>query len=357
MKVRLDRAALAGAVTWVGLAVPKAHSIPASAGIRLTASSGVLTLQAFDFDVSHTVDLPCDVLVEGQALVSAALTRQIIASLKGPSVELEVDGGRLVITAGRSTYRVGLMRLEDYPSLPVAPKAVGVIDAGDLAEIVGIAEHAAGDDAKVAALLAVHLAGDGENVSASATDRFRISYAQVPGDAEFEANIPAAVLGPALKPLRGEVTIGVEGGLVGLTDGVRSVTMRALDVEFPKLAAFVGMALPSIYEVDASELAAAVKRAALVAEAFAPVWLQFGTDEIAITSDSESGEAAEYVPCEGNAAIERQMSMNAQFFAEALTVLGGRVEIGVGELTKPITIRPVGSDRATLIVMPRRSTK
>lgn len=355
MKIRIDRAALADAVTWVSLAVPKKHTSPALAGIRLTAAGESLTLQAFDYEISHTATLPCEVLTEGEVLVSAALTRQIVASLKGKQVELVVDGNRLAIAAGRSAYRVGTMRLADYPSLPAAPAAVGSIEASDLAEIVGLAEFAASRDLNLPTLCSIHLAGDGEAISAAATDRFRIAFGQVPGDSQFEANVPAAKVGPALKGMRGEVQIGVEGGLFGLSDGSRSVTLRTVDVQFPDISRYVGMALPATYEVDAEELAAASTRAALVAEDFAPIAVEFGEAEVAISSDSESGDAAEYITCAGPAGDPVRVLFSARFLADALNALGsGLAEIGVGKPTHPITVRPVGSDRTTQIVMPRK---
>lgn len=236
MKIRIDRASLADAVTWVALAVPKKHSAPALAGIRFTATADSLTLHAFDYETSHSAVLSCDVLDEGEVLASAALARQIIAALKGKSpVELSVDGNRLTISQGRSTYRLGTLSLADYPRLPAMPAAVGEIEAGDFAEVVAVVEHAASRDKGFEGLAPVHLSGDGEYVAAVATDRFRIAWAQVPGTAAFEVDVLAGALGPALKPMRGTLTLGHDGGLFGVTDGRRSVTLRTFDADFPKL--------------------------------------------------------------------------------------------------------------------------
>lgn len=357
MKIRIDRAALADAVTWVSLVTPKKAQAPALSGIRIAAAGDTLTLRAFDYEVSHTATLPAEVLDDGEVLVSAALTRQIIASLKGKAVELVLEGARLTIVSGRSTYRVGTMRLDDYPTLPAMPKPVATLDAGALADLIGTVEHAAGRDKTLPDLWSVHLVADGTELSASTTDRFRIAHATTPCDGTFTADVPVSALGPSLKPMCGEVTIGSEGGLFGLSDGRRIVTMRTLDTSFPRLDAFVRLRPAMTFEVDPAELAAAAERAELVAEAFAPIYLDFTAGEIAITADSESGDGAEYVACEGMEDGARVL-LNSRFLANALNAVGsGRAVIGMdpSKPSQPLTIRPVDSDRATFLVMPRKA--
>ena len=144
MKITAERAPLADAVSWVAQAIPKNSQAPALAGMKLTAAEGSLTLQAFDYDVSHTAtigDLDVSVASEGECLVSGKFVREIVASLKGKAIELVLDNSALTISAGRASYRTRVLNLGDFPHLPKRPAEVGKISGARLAAMVASARR------------------------------------------------------------------------------------------------------------------------------------------------------------------------------------------------------------------------
>jgi DNA polymerase-3 subunit beta len=358
-KVRADRAALADAAAWVAQALPKMAGAPAFFGARLTAVAVALTIAAFNYEVSMTAMVPAEVMGAGEVLVAGGLLREIVAAVKGKDVELVLDGNRLAITAGRSTYRVGTMRLEDYPKLPDFPPVVGRIESGDLAAAVGAVEHAASRDeisASMAVLTAVHLESEGEQVAASATDRFRIARTRAGWDGkDFTANVPAVSLTAMLKGLRGPLEVGASEGQFGLRDGSRSATTRLFDDTFPKLGPHLNAASVATVEVDAPTLAGACKRAGMVTEANTAVHLRIGPGEIELDASSGDGEGSEFVECTGDAEFEA--GYNPAFLHDALAAIDGTAVLGLPPSpTKPLTIRPLDGEDV-FVVMPRRSTR
>lgn len=358
MKIRADRADLADAVSWVAQATPKKPNAPALAGIRISAEAEVVTLQCFDYESSHSAVVACDVPSAGECLVSAHLLREILSALKGGTVELALDGERLTIACGKSTYRLGVMRLEDYPSLPKFPTSVGAVHASDLARLLATVSHAVSRDSMTPQLMVVHLAADGAgSLTGEATDRFRFAQASAPYDGKaFDISVPAGVLSSALKGLSGTLEVGQSKGLLGLSDGKRTVTTRLIEGKFPPFAKWLAIEPTITVDVDADALAEACKRADMVVEDRFALSLAFTAEEVAITADSESGQGAEYVPCEATGDFEAIYL--GRYLAEALHAIGGNARLNYSAPQKPLIITSTDEDNdARTLVMPRKNLR
>lgn len=359
MKLRTDRAVLADAATWVAQAIAKRPTTPALGGLRLTGDGNTLTLAAFDYDAAHTARISAEVVTDGEVLVSGLMLRNIVSAVKGNEVELAVDDARLTVQAGRSTYRLGIMPLADYPTLPDFPTPVGSVTAEDLAHLVGTVEHAAARNDTVAILEAINLTCDGARLTGFATDRFRIAQAAVAvsDGVSFEANVVAATLSTALKGMSGQVDLGFEGGSFGLSDGRRSVVVRVIDEQHVRVGSFFTAQPKVTVEVDTAALADALKRTSLVASDDADrVLVTVTEDEITLTSGSTAAEGAEYVECTADGQIEALFN-GAYLMQSLVAVAPGRARLGFADGMKPLTIHPLDTDAdQAAVVMPRRRT-
>jgi DNA polymerase-3 subunit beta len=358
MKVRLDRATLADAAGWVAQAISKRPTTPAMGGMRLTAVDNTLTLAAFDYEASHQATVSAEVVTDGEVLVSGPMFRSIVSAIKGKELELVLDDTRLTVQAGRSTYRLGIMPLADYPTLPPFPKLVGRVSAEDLAQLVGTVEHAAAVNSNVPILEAINLRGGDGVLTGFATDRFRIARAETTltdGTDDFEVNPIGAGISAALKGMTGTVDIGCEGGSFGLADGHRTVVVRVLDEEHVKPDPYFKLAPNVSVEVDTKDMAEAIKRATLVGDAHDRVLLSITPGELEITSDSVSAEGAEYVECTADGEISALF--NGAFLVQSLlAVAGDRAHLGFVDDKKPLIIRPADASTPAAVVMPRRKT-
>lgn len=359
MKIRADRPALAEALTWVAQAISKRPHSPALAGMRLTAKGDTLTLAAFDYDASHAARLPVEVAGEGECLAAGHFLREIVSALKGSEVELALDDSRLAITSGRSTYRAQVLRLEDYPALPTFPATIGQIAAADLAGVVGVVEHAASKAPAMGALNGMQVAGDHESLRVSATDRFRMARAGAPWTAAgdgISAVVPARPLAAAVKGLSGQVTLGHAEGIFGVSDASRAVTIRCIEEDFPAVERYLATPPVGEVEVDANELAEAVKRAGMVGGEHRTVRLTITQGEIEVTAEAESSDGAEYVESLG--AEEREVLLNATMLGDALTATSSqRVRLaftGPPERVMPLFVHPLDHPQVGLLVMPKR---
>lgn len=382
MKFRVERDVLADAVAWAARALPMRPSTPVLAGLMIEAGpdengTDALTLSSFDYETSARATLNADVAEEGKALVSGRLLADICRALPSSSVELTLDGPKVVITCGSARFSLPTMPVEDYPSLPAMPEARGTVPSEVFARAVSQAVTAAGRDDMLPVLTGVRLELEGESIAMLATDRFRLSHRELdwqPGatDTSVAALVPAKVLADTAKSLTGgsqitlalsatgsgEGIIGFEGSAGG---GVRRTTTRLLDGDFPKVRSLFPSEHLTVARIDRAQLVEAVKRVSLVAERNTAVQLKFS--EGTLTLDAGSGDdamASESLQAhiEGDDIVT---GFNPQFLLDGLGAMEQPyVELAFTQSSKPVVISALAElegeqDSAfRYLLMPRR---
>lgn len=363
MKVHIERKALADTIAWIAQAIPKNPPMPALAGIRLSAAGGYLTARSFDYDVSHSARIEAEIASEGECLISGRFLNWITGSLKGADVELVLDNDELTVSSGRSSYRARTLRIDDYPKLPAQPKRVGAADASTLAEAVTAADLFIDANASLAVLQGISLSGDQAALTVVGMCRQGANVATVDWEcAEAFSVIPLPrQLTAALRGLSGTVTIGCEGGVLGLADDRRAVTLRTIDDAFPNWRSLLRSEDEDAFgvTVDGGELAEAVKRAGALCDDETPLVLRIGSNEIAIEiAAAERGSGSDVVAAECGG--EQVMGMHARYLLAGLGAMpAGPVRLGVGTPNTngrlgSLNVRPSETDDRLAFVMPKR---
>lgn len=360
MDITLNRADLAEAAAWVSLAISKAPDSPTLAGMQVIAADGAVWLAGSDVTTAHRATLAAEVTDPGETLVSGRFLVQIVAALKANIVRLELAEGFLVVSAGRSTYRMRTMNPADYPKLPEFPKHVGTIAGDTLADVLGRVDHAVSRNPNLAALTAVNLVGDAGHLTATATDRFRMAQATAPwadsSGSQFEANIPGATLLGAVKGFSGPVEVGCAGTGFGLRDKTRSVVTRVLGEEnkFPRVAPIFERAYVTHVQTEVSPLVEALKRARLVGVTDDLVSVTFSDGLIQVAGDGSTADGSEEVDCTGFGEGEMLLKFNGEHLTQALNACPDDVvSIGLIAPGKQISVGGVSDDSVQLVVMAR----
>lgn len=238
----------------------------------------------------------------------------------GKDVELQVAEGRLQIKSGRSTYRAQIFPEIEYPHMPSMPAdVIGTVEHDHIGEALRIVEHATAREstfaapAELVALYGVHFLIHEGTFWVEATDRHRMAHASLPfkGEAtELDLTAPLVPLQNALKGLRGTVTIAATEGLVGFSDGQRSVTMRRIETSFPAVNQVFNHKYTATLECDTTELADAIKRALLVVDETARVdlvTLDITPGQIALSAAGSNFDGAEFVEADCDFRVQRQL--------------------------------------------------
>jgi DNA polymerase III subunit beta len=383
MKFRVEREALADAVTWAARSLSTRPTMPVLGGLLLTVAAEQLSISGFDLEASTEVDLEVSAAADGQALVSGRLLADITKALPPHPVDVTLDGSRLSINCGAAKFTLPTMPVEDYPRLPNMPSTAGTAPAAEFAHAVAQVAVAAGRDDTLPMLTGVRLEIDGTRLTLAATDRYRLAVRELdwnPEDRSAEAVqvlVPARTLNDAAKSLAGSTTLTIalagtsssggsgEGiiGFTGSTNGRASrATTRLLDATFPAYRSLLPNEWSSAAEITVAPLAEAVRRVALVADRSTPVRLEFSAGNLALSAGGEDeGRAEEQleISYDGEGITT---AFNPQFLLDGLGALTApTARLLFTSPNKPVVLRPDGagsgsaeSGEYTYVMMPVR---
>jgi len=326
-----------------------------------------LIVSGFDYETSARVELDATVGEPGRVLVSGRLLADITKSLPDKPVDLTADGARMTLVCGSSRFSLPLMPVDEYPALPPMPDRTGTVPGDVWAAAVGQVTMAAGRDDSLPMLTGVRLEVDGERITMAATDRFRLAVREFgwsPDTPDVSAAmlLPARTLAEMAKSLSTAGTVDIslgDSGMVGFTAAGRRATTRLLDAEFPRFRQLIPTQHDTAAEVEVSELAAALKRVALVAGRAAQAILNIDGEGIRLTAGGDDlGSAEESIPALVEGA-ELRIAFNPAYVLDALTSLPtARARFEFTNPNRPATCRPAGEAGAntglTYLLMPVR---
>ena len=223
------------------------------------------------------------------------------------------------------------------------PEATGTIASDAFSTAVGQVVVAAGRDELLPVFTGVRVEIEGDTLSLLATDRYRMALKELPwnprgGSAEGAALVPARVLGETAKSMTSgsEITLSLSNattgdGLIGFEGagpaGVREMTTRLLDGEFPKVRHLMNVQASVVVRANTAEVVAAVKRVGLVAERNTSLRMLIGdgtiTLEAATGDQAQAVEALEAIveDVAGGGLAMNAAGFNPHYLSDALAAL------------------------------------
>jgi len=360
LKFRLVREDFADAVAWVARSLPSRPTVPVLAGVLITGSDEGLTIAGFDYDVSSEVVIPAEIASPGTVLVSGRLLSDITRALPPKTVEVSVDGNRVLLTCGSAKFSLPAMPVEDYPTLPSLPAETGVVAADLFTEAVGQVAVAAGRDDTLPMLTGIRVEITGDKVVLAATDRFRLAVRELTWSTT-SPGVDAAVLVPAktLAEVAKAVTTGTdvhlalgsgaavgEERLLGIRSAGKRSTTRLLDTEFPKFRQLLPAEHTALATVGVAELAEAIKRVALVADRGAQVRMEFAPGVLHLAAGGADGVGLAEEDLEVDFVGEPlTIAFNPTYLTDGLGSLhSDRVTFGFTTASKPAVLRPASDE-------------
>lgn len=355
---RVERDDLSDAAAWVARSLPTKNTQPVLRAVVITADDNGLEFAGFDYEVSTRVRIGAEVSNPGRVAVAGKLLADIVANMPNKPVEVTTDGQKLVLQGAAARFELPIMSLDDYPQLPHLPQVTGRISPASLTGAVTQVAAAAGRDDTLPMLTGIHVEINGENVTLTATDRFRLAQRHLTWE-PASANVKADLLVPAKTLLDNartldtsidepvEIAVGAEDniggeGLFGLHTGNRETTTRMLDAEFPNVEPLLPKEHTSIASVEVAPLMESIRRVSLVADRNAQLRLHFKEGQVTLfSSGADSGAAEETIDAAFTGADELLIAFNAGYLREGLSVIGtNRVVFGFTEPSRPAIMIP-----------------
>ena len=196
MKLTIDRMSLLRPLGHVQSVVERRNTIPILANVVLRAEEGELSLTATDMDMDIATEVGCSVMTSGTTTMSAHLLYDITRKLPdGAEVEIAVNDGHAIVSAGRSSFRLPTLPIEDFPAISSNELPVSfLLTAADMRDLIDATRFAISTEETRYYLngIYIHKAESGE-LCAVATDGHRLAMTRqaLPSGA---AQMPSIIL-------------------------------------------------------------------------------------------------------------------------------------------------------------------
>src|ERR1700730_10043301 len=309
MKLSVSTPELLAQLQTVSRVASTRSAVQALAGVKISAEDGSpVQLLPTDMEIGLRVPLSAQVARPGSAVLPARLLLDIVRSLPGGELTLELRAAEqdVELICGSATFHLRTLRSEDFPTLPdPSPDTRVALPAQALTQtIMRVAKSASRDETRPV-LTGILVSAAGEELRMVATDSYRLSVKQTPLDpplqGSMEANVPARALQELARiaqQLEAEtfaVSVGHNQVVFELGDVVLS--SRLIDGQFPNYRQLLPESVEHELRLSAPELADVVRRISLLALKNAPLRLAFTEGTLTVSARTpDVGEASESIP-------------------------------------------------------------
>ncbi len=360
MKLRVEQEDLAEAVAWTARTLPARPTTPVLSGVKLTGDSDHITLAAFDLEVSAKAEVGAVVDEPGTAIVNGRLLAEIAKALPAQPVELGLEGNRVALRCGRSSFGLPTMPVEDYPQLPDLPPHAGQVSATDFAAAVAQVAIASSKDDTLPVLTGIRVELSAQTMRLVATDRYRLAVRSIPwqptgGGVEHTTLVKARQLADLGRSLGHsdvvQIALGEDNdGRIGFGVDGRELVTRLLGGEFPRYEQLLPSESHTVATVETGLLIEAVKRVKLVAaERTAPIKLQFSDGEVLLRAGAfDDAQASETLECSTDG-DSLEIAFNPDYLLDGLGAMGAEsTTLSFTTANKPAVLSPAdASDGGT----------
>ncbi|WP_164884503.1 DNA polymerase III subunit beta [Leucobacter muris] len=325
MKISIDRADLAAALSFVAAMSPACPLQPVLAGVLLTAASGRLTLTVYDYEAAAETTIDADISAEGAAVVHAATLLRIVGKLPAKPVVFEAGERELLIRCGSVRASLPLMPVGECPQPTFDAEPLFSMSGARFEDAVGrVALAAAKSAPERPVIIGVHLAVSEGGVTLSATDRYRVAMFAVECATTGSATVavPASVMREAAKSLGSseEVSLALTSSGAVVFEGERGRLMsQTLAGNFPPVAGLFPQRARSTALIDVDAMSAATSRGALALAPEDALQFTFSESECSLTGtgDASSIEDGFEVAFDGD--LDLQVRLRPQLVLDGLS--------------------------------------
>ena len=346
-------AVLSEAAAWVSRMCPTKPAVPVLAGMLVDAATDELRLSAYDYETAASARIPAISTTPGRMLVSGRLLAAVAKTVARDVNVTIADTGQVRVVCGKSEWTLPSLPLADYPSIPGGGDPVSEVRGDDLRRAILRVLPATDRKGQIPVLGGVQLSAEGETLTLTATDRFRLATVEIPWKPVEELQ-PAVVQWELLDDaVRGidpsePVRLGADGGVFTIATDTHTLTGRTIADAFPAWQRLMPTGEPpAVAIVEAAHLALAAEQATVALGAASSLRLDFSTDGVQVsagTADTQTARAE--APLVSYAGEAMAIAVNPQYLKDALTTAGSAVvEIRLGANSgRPILILPMTAE-------------
>src|SRR5215208_3673093 len=366
MRISTPREALFAQLQTVTRAASMRSAVQALSGVQLLASGSGIELRATDMEIGLRVPLDGEVVRDGSVVLPARLLVDVVRSLPGDSVTLELRTAEqdVEIVAASATFHIRTLRLEDFPPFP-EPEGDGRVEVPGAAFVatVGKVARSASRDETRPVLTGILVSASGDELRMVATDSYRPcvkeTKLEAPLAGSFEANVPARALQELTRIVQHSaaerLSVSVRANQVVFEAAGVVLSSRLIDGQFPNYRQLLPDAYEHELQLAGTEITDVVRRISLLAQKNAPLRLAFAEGELTVSARTpDVGEARETVPVPF-AGEPLEIGFNPEFLRDGLeAVESGDVRLKLISPLRPGLIEAADGSGFQYLLMPIR---
>lgn len=371
MKLTIERALLLKSLAHVQSIVERRNTIPILSNLALRATGGGLALSATDMDMDVVESVPCAVAVEGATTAPAHTLYDIVRKLPD-GADVEIDGGgdkqRITVRAGRSTFTLPALPIEDFPS--IATDQLGhsfMLAAPELRSLIDRTRFAISNEETRYYLNGIYLHAASiagvDVLRAVATDGHRLARVELPLP-EGAFAMPGVILPrktvselrKLLDETADDIRVELTNTRIRFSFGQIQLSSKLIDGTFPDYERVIPSGNDKILDVDCKRFAEAVDRVATIStEKSRAVKLSIDGGTLILSATSaETGTATEELEVSyGSSPIE--IGFNSRYLLDiALQIEGESAQFAMADSASPTVVRDGADPSAIYVLMPMR---
>ncbi|HIQ48762.1 MAG TPA: DNA polymerase III subunit beta [Aquifex aeolicus] len=323
MKVKVDREELEEVLKKAKESTEKKAALPILANFLLVAKEENLTIKATDLENYLVISVKAEIEEEGEVCVHSQKFYEITKNLTSAYVNLYLEGEKLVVVGGRSTYKLPTAPAEDFPEFPEIIEGEEVLSGTALLNGIEKVEYSIAKEEANIALQGMYLRGHEGKVHFVGSDGHRLALYEPEGSFSKEVLIPRKSLKVLKKLITGIEDIKVEKSeeeaFGYFTTNEWKLAVRLLEGEFPDYLSVIPDEFTAEVLFEVEEVLRVLKRLKALGEGKVfPVKISL-TDNLAIFefADPEFGEAKEEIDVEYTGE-PFEIGFNGKYLMEAL---------------------------------------
>lgn len=320
MRLIVNSQLLATELRLLNKVVPSKPTLAILSHALFTADGGTLSLHATDLEISLGTSCPASVQVPGAVALPVTKFLALVEQFSDADVEIVADRHQVLVACGAFKSRLQALPVTDFPVLPALDGAATMLDAAMLRRLIAKTRYAVTSVGSKYVLQGALLTLQGEVAAMVATDSKRLALATMRSDGnELRMLIPVKMLDMlAGQADEGDLEVTIGARHLFFSIGGRLLLSRMIDGEFPKYERIIPQNNDKVVTVDRGAFQAALKRAVLIAEESAAVYLSLtsGLMELS-TASAEVGSADEALRV-GYAAEPLKICVNGRYALDFL---------------------------------------
>ncbi len=366
MKFVCDGMVLSDAAMTVSKACAVKTINPVLECIYLHAENDILTLSAYDGEISIRKQIHAEVMEEGEFCVNGKTFADFVGKISSFEVVISSDEKGIIIRYADSESYMQALPTVEFPRFEIDPEDdtdYFEIKQNDLKDLISKVVFCCASDGSRPILKGALLQVKEDKMTATALDGFRMAYAEaniVGATKPMKIVCPARTLTEISRLLEGDDDLKIYAGKFMLAVAVNDslITSRLYSGEFVNRDNIFPVEFTTKLTVKRSELIDSVERASVLirGDKYNLINLEIKLGKMTITANSDMGKIEETVGIDLDGK-ELKVAMNSKYLLDAVKSLSEEsIILSFNTSVTPFTLENVEDKSFEYLVLPLRTS-